>query len=118
LDLLVEVAFGEPAQTRTERVAQLRERAPSFFARFEPPARDVLEAVLAKYIASETDVVADTELLKVPPLSESGTFLELAQRFGGGSQLRTALAELQRLLYATEELPTTRPNTELRYTTP
>jgi len=35
----------------------------------------------------------------VPPLSERGTFMELAGRFGGGSALRQALAELKRRLY-------------------
>src|SRR5262249_39770459 len=99
-----------------ERVASLRERSPDFFARFATPAREVLDAILAKYVAGETDVVADTELLKVPPLSESGTFLEIAQRFGSGSTLRTALTELQRILYATDDPPATPSSTETRET--
>ena len=44
--------------------------------------------------------VSDTELLKVPPLSEQGTFIALARHFGGGAAVRAALKELQTLLYA------------------
>jgi hypothetical protein len=38
-------------------------------------------------------------LLRVPPLNERGTFMELAGRFGGGQPLRQALAGLKRRLY-------------------
>jgi hypothetical protein len=36
----------------------------------------------------------------VPPLSSHGNVLEIAGRFGGAGQLREALDEMQRLLYA------------------
>ena len=43
----------------------------------------------------EAPDVTDTGLLRVPPLSERGTFMELAQHFGGGAGLRATLAELR-----------------------
>ena len=66
---------------------------------FEPDAREVLDLIIEKYIEGEANDVTDTGLLKVPPLSHRGTFVELAQRFGNGAALRDALAELSRWLY-------------------
>lgn len=109
LDLLQNVAFGTPPRTRAERVAALGQASLDFFAPFDPSARDVLDAILAKYAAGEADVVADTELLRVPPLSDLGTPVEIMQRFGGGAPFRAALGELQKRLYQTEPSPTTSP---------
>ncbi len=39
-------------------------------------------------------------VLEVPPLSEHGTPVEIAERFGGGEALREAVDELAALLYA------------------
>jgi type I restriction enzyme R subunit len=39
-------------------------------------------------------------LLKVPPISERGTVLEIAPMFGGAEKLRTAVNEMQALLYS------------------
>ena len=43
---------------------------------------------LDKYLADEAPDVSNTQLLRVPPLSERGTFVELVQAFGGGAALR------------------------------
>ncbi len=99
LDLLLYVAFGERPLTRRERAGRVRRERADFFARHGPAARAILEAILQKYVAGEAQQVDDLELLKVPPLAERGTFLELVQPFGGGSATRAALAELQQLLY-------------------
>jgi len=39
------------------------------------------------------------EILKVPPISGHGNVLEIAAKFGGPEQLRTAVEKLQTLLY-------------------
>lgn len=100
LDLLLHVAFGTPAPTRRERVERVRSAHPDFFAQFGGPARAILDTILEKYVAGEAPDVSDPELLKVPPLSEAGTFIELATRFGGGARVRGALRELNELLYS------------------
>jgi hypothetical protein len=40
------------------------------------------------------------EILKVSPISERGTVMEIAVRFGGAEKLRTAINEMPALLYA------------------
>lgn len=99
-DLLRHVAFGERPLTRRERVDHVKRDHAAFFGRFGPAALEILETVLEKYLAGEAEDVSDAELLKVPPLSSKGTFMELARRFGGGEQVRQALRELQTLLYS------------------
>lgn len=99
LDLLLHIAFGQRVLTRRERAEQARRAGAGFFGRYHPAAREVLEVVLEKYAAGEAPDVGDTDLLKVPPLSQRGTWMELAGRFGGGDEVRAALKELERLVY-------------------
>lgn len=100
LDLLLHVAFGQPVLSRRDRADRVRREQEAFFARHSPAARVILDTVLQKYVTGEAQDVNDPELLKVLPLSSQGTFVELAQRFGGGAKVRSALRELQELLYS------------------
>jgi type I restriction enzyme R subunit len=101
LDILLHDAFGQRKLTRSDRVERLYREHAGFFNRYKPEAREILDTILKKYIVGEAQDVSDTELLKVPPLSERGTFIELARPFGGGANVRSALKELQGLLYST-----------------
>jgi type I restriction enzyme R subunit len=100
LDLLSHLAFGQEMPTRGQRVERIFREHADFFNRYRPEAREMLKAILGKYVAGEAADISDPELLKVPPLSEQGTFVELARPFGGGQEVRTALRELQQLLYS------------------
>jgi type I restriction enzyme R subunit len=99
LDLVAHVLFGVMPPTRRDRAEHARQLGAEFFGRFPAEARETLETILEKYVAGEAPDVTDTQLLKVPPLSHRGTFLELARPFGGGNGLRAALAELRDLIY-------------------
>jgi hypothetical protein len=99
LDVLAHALFRTPVPSRQERVARLRERHADWLASFPAEAREILEVILQKISDGEAPEVTDTGLLRVPPLSEQGTFMELAQRFGGGAGLRSALAEMLHRLY-------------------
>jgi type I restriction enzyme R subunit len=100
LDLLLHVAFGQDMPTRNERVKRLYREHADFFSHYKPQAREMLNVLLEKYIAGEAADISDTELFKVPPLVDQGTFMELAEPFGGGSNVRSTLKELQQLLYS------------------
>ena len=99
IDIVAHALFRQPVPTRRERIERLKERHLDWLIAFEPDAREVLDLIIEKYIEGEANDVTDTGLLKVPPLSQRGTFVELAQRFGNGAALRDALAELSRRLY-------------------
>ena len=99
-DLLCHLAYNMPLRTRRERADGLRREQDAFFARFNPEAREVLDAVIEKYAEHGSTQLKLPDVLEVPPLSEWGNVIELSARFGGSKTLRSAVAEMQRLLYA------------------
>jgi type I restriction enzyme R subunit len=100
LDLLVHVAWNGPAITRGDRAQRLRADHRDFFEAFVPEARAVLEDLLEKYAEHGISQLDDPRVLEVPPLDRHGTVVEIAGRFGGSEKLRTAISELEDLLYA------------------
>lgn len=99
-DLLCNIAWNTPVQTRKERAARLRKNAPSFFDEYGKEARQILDTLLGKYAEHGPAEFAIPDSLKVPPLSDLGNVSEITQRFGGTEQFRAAVAKLQELLYA------------------
>lgn len=99
LDLLVHLAWNEPLASRHERARRVRTEQRAFFDQFAPAARAVLDELLDKYAAFGLEEVSAASL-QVPPLSELGSPVELARRFGGPEQLRAAISDLADRLYA------------------
>jgi type I restriction enzyme R subunit len=99
-DLLCHVAFNAPLRTRRERAETLRSERKDFFEHYAPDAREVLTEMLDKYVEYGTAQFQIPEILKVPPISERGTVPQIAALFGGADKLRSAVNELQTLLYA------------------
>lgn len=99
-DLLCHLAFNAPLRTRRERAERLKHDRKDFFDRYGPEARAILEDMLEKYARHGTAQFVVPDILKVPPISERGNVIEIANYFGGAEKLREAVNELQTLLYA------------------
>jgi type I restriction enzyme R subunit len=99
-DLLCHLAFKAPVQTRRERAVRLREHPEAFLGKYGKEAREILNALLDKYADHGTDQFSIPEILEVPPISDYGNVMEIANHFGGSEQLRTAVSEMQKALYA------------------
>ncbi len=99
LDLLVHLAWNQPLATRAERARRVKKEHDSFFTEFQPEAREVLEQLLRKYAEHGVSQLDDLSVLQVPPLSDLGSPTEIAARFGGVDDLRTAVQNLRELLY-------------------
>jgi type I restriction enzyme R subunit len=99
-DLLCHLAFNGPLRTRRERADRVRKEQREFFDRFGAEARAILAELLEKYAEHGTAQFVIPDVLKVPPISERGNVIEIAEMFGGAEKLREAVAELQALLYA------------------
>ena len=99
-DLLCHVAYSAPIRSRRERAEAARNEGKAFFDRFTNGAREVLNELLEKYVEFGTAQFQIPDILKVPPLTSHGNVIEIAELFGGPDQLRTAVGELQQLLYA------------------
>ena len=99
-DLLCHLAFNGPLRTRRERADRVKKDEKSFFERYGPEARSILADLLEKYAEHGTAQFVIPDVLKVPPISDRGNVIEIAQLFGGPEELKAAVHELQALLYA------------------
>jgi type I restriction enzyme R subunit len=99
-DLICNVAYNAPLRTRRERAARLRNENREFFDRYGIKARQVLDSLIEKYATFGEEQFVLPDVLKVSPIAELGQPAELAAEFGGTTELRNAVRELQILLYA------------------
>jgi type I restriction enzyme R subunit len=99
-DLLCQVAYSAPVRTRRERAEKLRKDQKAFFEKYSAKAREILNDILDKYVDYGTAQFTIPDILKVPPISERGTVTDISQMFGSAENLRSAVNELQALLYA------------------
>jgi len=99
-DLLCHIAFNAPLRTRRERAEMLRKGRTDFFNKYSPEARQILNEILEKYAEHGVTQFKIPDIFKIPPVSEHGNVIEISNIFGGAENLRTALTEMQELLYA------------------
>jgi len=96
-DLILHIAFGQKPLTRRERAQALRKR--NVFGKYGDTARQVLDALLDKYADQGIANIEQGEVLKLSPINQLGSPVELIQSFGGKPQYQQALTELERSLY-------------------
>ncbi len=96
-DLVCHVAFGQPPLTRKERANNVKKR--DYFTRYGEQARAVLEALLAKYADEGVDDIESMSVLRVQPLDQFGTPIEIIQKFGGKDAYLKAVRDLEDELY-------------------
>jgi len=96
-DLVCHVAFDAKPLTRRERAESVRKR--DVFSRHGDTARAVLDALLAKYADEGVLNLDDTNVLRIPPLNDLGTPVQLVSAFGGKAGFEQAVHELQSELY-------------------
>ena len=96
-DLICHVAFDAKPLTRRERVENVRKR--DVFNRYSEQARAVLDALLEKYADEGVMNLDDTNVLRIPPLDQMGTTVELVRSFGGKAAFEQAVHDLQAALY-------------------
>jgi len=99
-DLICHVAFDAKPLTRRERAENVKKR--DVFARYGEQARAVLAALLDKYADEGVLNLDDTNVLKIPPLEQLGTPIELVRAFGGRPEFEQAVHDLQTELYRPE----------------
>ena len=99
-DLLCHVAFNAPLRTRRERADRLRKEKTDFFDQFAPEARAILATLLDKYAEHGASQLNIPDALEVPPISDYGNLVEIADKFGGTDKLLAAVGKLHELLYA------------------
>ena len=96
-DLICHIAFDAKPLTRRERAANVQKR--DVFHKYGDKARAVLDALLAKYADEGVFNLDDVTVLRIPPLTELGTPVQLLKAFGGREGFVEAVREMQAALY-------------------
>jgi type I restriction enzyme R subunit len=98
-DVLCHLAFDAPLLTRRERAEQLKRKRRDFFEQYGPSARAILEELLEKYAEHGVEEFKIPDTLLLPPLNQHGKPAEIARIFGGADRLKSAVRQLETLLY-------------------
>ena len=97
-DLICHVAWGKRPLTRSERAEKARKK--DYFTKYEGKAREVIEALLAKYADQGITAIDDIGDLQVSPFDQFGTPYQIVNDiFGGREKYLTAVKEIQSALY-------------------
>lgn len=96
-DLICHVAFDQPALTRQERANNVRKR--NYFTKYSETAQKVLNSLLDKYEQEGIVSIEQGSVLKVQPLSQMGSAVELVRAFGKKKDFDKAIKELENEIY-------------------
>ena len=99
-DFICHVAFDKKPLTRKERANNVKKR--DFFSKYSGVAREVLEALLDKYMNTGIYEIEKTEILKLDPFLRLGKPSKIAGYFGGKQGYLKAVQELEQAIYADE----------------
>lgn len=98
-DLICHIAFDQPPLTRKERANNVRKR--NYFGKYSETAQKVLNSLLDKYEQEGIVSIEQGSVLKVRPLNEMGSPVELVRAFGKQKDFEKAVKELERQIYNT-----------------
>ena len=96
-DLICHIAYDQPALTRQERANNVRKR--NYFAKYGETAQRILFTLLDKYEQEGILSIEKGSVLKVQPLSQLGSPVELVRAFGKKKDFERAVQELEDELY-------------------
>ena len=99
-DFICHVAYNQKPLTRKERANNVKKR--DFFSKYSGVAREVLEALLDKYMNTGIYEIEKTEILKLDPFLKLGKPAKIAGYFGGKEGYIKAVKELEDAIYAEE----------------
>jgi len=96
-DLICHTAFDQPALTRKERANNVRKR--NYFIKYSETAQKVLNSLLDKYEQEGIVSIEQGSILKIKPLNEMGSPVELVRAFGKQKDFELAIKELENEIY-------------------
>lgn len=99
-DFICHVAYDKKPLTRKERANNVKKR--DFLSKYSGVAREVLEALLDKYMNSGIYEIEKTEILRLDPFLRMGKPAKIASYFGGKAGYLKAIQELEDALYMDE----------------
>ena len=99
-DFICHVAFDKKPLTRRDRANNVKKR--DFLSKYSPAAREVLEALLDKYMNTGIYEIEKAEILRLDPFLKMGKPAKIASYFGGKEGYMKAVKELENEIYMNE----------------
>ena len=99
-DFICHVAFDKKPLTRRERANNVKKR--DLLSRYIGAAREVLEALLDRYMNTGIYEIEKTDILKLDPFAKMGKPARIAGYFGGRDGYMQAVKALENAIYADE----------------
>lgn len=99
-DFICHIAYDQKPLTRKERADNVKKH--DFFSKYKGVARDVLEALLDKYMNQGIQEITNVEVLKLDPFNKFGKPSRIIKEFGGKDLYIHAIMDLQNAIYANE----------------
>ncbi len=96
-DFICHIAYDQKPLTRRERANNVKKR--DFLSKYSGVAREVLEALLDKYMNTGIYEIEKTEILQLDPFKKFGKPAKIATYFGGKAGYLQAIKELEEELY-------------------
>ncbi|MFV0176525.1 DEAD/DEAH box helicase family protein [Empedobacter falsenii] len=97
-DIICHVAFNQPPLTRKERANNVKKR--NYFTKYGDKAAKVIDALIDKYADEGIENIESMEVLKINPISDYGSPMEIVKSFGGRIQYQQAIKELENEIYS------------------
>lgn len=97
-DFICHVAYDRKPLTRKERANNVKKR--DFLSKYSGVAREILEALLDRYMNTGIYEIEKTEILMLDPFRQYGKPVRIAQAFGGKEGYLQAVKELEEEIYS------------------
>ena len=98
-DFICHIAFGAKPLTRRERAEGVKKR--DFFSRYHGIARQVLEALLDRYMNTGVYEIEKADILRLDQFRKLGSPGRIVQTFGGKAEYLKAVQSLKAEIYKT-----------------
>ncbi|OEJ13449.1 restriction endonuclease subunit R [Brachyspira hampsonii] len=96
-DLICHLAYDKKPLTKSERINNVKKRG--YLNRYEGAAREVIDALLEKYMDNSINDITDKSILLNSPFSKFGSASKIFNLFGGKENYNNAVKSLQKEIY-------------------
>ena len=96
-DLICHIAYDKKPLTKSERINNVKKRG--YLNRYEGAAREVIDALLEKYMDNSINDITDKSILLNSPFSKFGSASKIFNLFGGKENYNNAVKSLQKEIY-------------------
>ena len=96
-DLICHIAYDKKPLTKSERINNVKKRG--YLNRYEGAAREVIDALLEKYMDNSINDITDKSILLNSPFSKFGSASKIFNLFGGKENYNNVVKSLQKEIY-------------------